>query len=93
MANGHLVVTESTPMTLAGSRGRESPAGREPRRRPRKPEALGLAVVPIGRCLLADQIQRGGGILIVGDYDADGATGSAVALLGLRALGARGSII
>ena len=27
-------------------------------------------------------------ILIVGDYDADGATGSAVALLGLRALGA-----
>ncbi len=39
-------------------------------------------------CLLADQIQRGGGILIVGDYDADGATGSAVALLGLRALGA-----
>lgn len=37
---------------------------------------------------LADHIQRGQRILIVGDYDADGATGSAVATLGLRALGA-----
>jgi len=37
---------------------------------------------------LADQIQRGGRLLIVGDYDADGATGTAVGVLGLRALGA-----
>ncbi|MEY6432839.1 single-stranded-DNA-specific exonuclease RecJ [Thioalkalicoccus limnaeus] len=37
---------------------------------------------------LADLIQRGGSILVVGDYDADGATGSALAVLGLRALGA-----
>lgn len=39
--------------------------------------------------LLAELIQGGGHILVVGDYDADGATGSAVAVRGLRALGAR----
>ncbi|MBK1722771.1 single-stranded-DNA-specific exonuclease RecJ [Thiocystis violacea] len=44
---------------------------------------LGQAVV-----LLAELIQQGGHILVVGDYDADGATGSAVAIRGLRALGA-----
>lgn len=38
--------------------------------------------------VLAGAICTGQRILIVGDYDADGATGSAVALLGLRALGA-----
>ncbi len=38
--------------------------------------------------LLADHIQTQRRLLIVGDYDADGATGTAVALLGLRALGA-----
>ncbi len=38
--------------------------------------------------LLAGQIERRGRILVVGDYDADGATGSALAMRGLRALGA-----
>jgi single-stranded-DNA-specific exonuclease len=38
--------------------------------------------------LLAGLIRGGGSILVVGDYDADGATGSALAVLGLRALGA-----
>jgi single-stranded-DNA-specific exonuclease len=38
--------------------------------------------------LLADRIGTGGSILVVGDYDADGATGSALAVRGLRALGA-----
>jgi single-stranded-DNA-specific exonuclease len=38
--------------------------------------------------LVADCIDAGRRILIVGDFDADGATGSAVAILGLRALGA-----
>ncbi|AFL72810.1 single-stranded-DNA-specific exonuclease RecJ [Thiocystis violascens DSM 198] len=38
--------------------------------------------------LLADQLRAGGHLLIVGDYDADGATGSALAVRGLRALGA-----
>ncbi|MCG6940267.1 MAG: single-stranded-DNA-specific exonuclease RecJ [Thiohalocapsa sp.] len=50
--------------------------------------AAELRGIDAAAALLADQIQRGGRLLIVGDYDADGATGSAVALLGLRALGA-----
>ncbi|MFZ9407267.1 MAG: single-stranded-DNA-specific exonuclease RecJ, partial [Burkholderiaceae bacterium] len=39
-------------------------------------------------CLLADAIKRGERILVVGDYDCDGATGVATGVLGLRALGA-----
>lgn len=38
--------------------------------------------------LLAEQLEAGGHLLVVGDYDADGATASALALRGLRALGA-----
>jgi single-stranded-DNA-specific exonuclease len=38
---------------------------------------------------LADGIARGEQMLIVGDYDADGATASAVAMTGLAALGAK----
>ncbi|MFM1991517.1 MAG: Single-stranded-DNA-specific exonuclease recJ [Pseudomonadota bacterium] len=38
--------------------------------------------------LLADAIARRARILVVGDYDCDGATGVAVGVLGLRALGA-----
>jgi single-stranded-DNA-specific exonuclease len=38
--------------------------------------------------LLADAIAAGRRLLIVGDYDADGATATAVGLLGLRRLGA-----
>nr|WP_207280916.1 single-stranded-DNA-specific exonuclease RecJ [Thiocystis violacea] len=45
---------------------------------------LGQAVV-----LLAELVQGGGHILVVGDYDADGATGSALAVRGLKSLGAR----
>ncbi len=37
---------------------------------------------------IADAIQRGDKLLIIGDYDVDGATGTAVAVRGLRALGA-----
>jgi single-stranded-DNA-specific exonuclease len=50
--------------------------------------AAGLLGIDAAAALLADQVQRGGRLLVVGDYDADGATGSAIALLGLRALGA-----
>lgn len=39
--------------------------------------------------LLAEAVVENRSIMIVGDFDADGATGSAVAMLGLRALGAR----
>jgi single-stranded-DNA-specific exonuclease len=38
--------------------------------------------------LLAGAVEEGGSILVVGDYDADGATGSAVAVRGLRSMGA-----
>jgi len=38
--------------------------------------------------LLVDCIRSGRSILVVGDYDADGATGSALAVRGLRSLGA-----
>ena len=38
--------------------------------------------------LLADCIRSGGAILVAGDYDADGATGSALAVRGLRSMGA-----
>ncbi|EXJ14082.1 single-stranded-DNA-specific exonuclease RecJ [Imhoffiella purpurea] len=38
--------------------------------------------------VLAERIRGGGHLMIVGDYDADGATGSALAVRGLRALGA-----
>ncbi len=39
--------------------------------------------------ILADAIRNDLRILVIGDYDADGATATAVALLGLRALGHR----
>jgi len=39
--------------------------------------------------LLAAMLERDASILVVGDFDADGATGCAVAVRGLRALGAR----
>ncbi|MBK1643576.1 single-stranded-DNA-specific exonuclease RecJ [Thiocapsa imhoffii] len=39
--------------------------------------------------LLTDHLRRGSHLLVVADYDADGATGGATAVRGLRALGAR----
>ncbi len=39
--------------------------------------------------LVADHVQRGSRILVLGDYDADGATSCALAILALRAMGAR----
>ena len=39
--------------------------------------------------LLADAIERDSRVVVVGDFDADGATGTAVAVRGLRMLGAR----
>lgn len=51
------------------------------------PQSL-LGIEPAA-ALLADAITRQRRIVIAGDYDADGATATAVAILGLRALGAR----
>jgi single-stranded-DNA-specific exonuclease len=42
----------------------------------------------LAACLLADAIQRNQRLLIVADYDADGATACAVGVRGLRSLGA-----
>ncbi len=51
-------------------------------------QAAQLKDADLAADLLARQVQGGGHILVVGDYDADGATGSAVAVRGLKALGA-----
>jgi len=39
-------------------------------------------------CLLADALERGWRILVIGDFDTDGATSTALAVLGLRDMGA-----
>ncbi|WP_434223265.1 single-stranded-DNA-specific exonuclease RecJ [Sinimarinibacterium thermocellulolyticum] len=48
----------------------------------------GLANIDAAATLLAEAIRAGEPVVIAGDYDADGATGTALAVLGLRALGA-----
>ncbi len=48
----------------------------------------GLRGIGAAVAILAQAIASGDKIIIVGDYDADGATGVALAVLGLRALGA-----
>ncbi|WP_414648060.1 single-stranded-DNA-specific exonuclease RecJ [Castellaniella sp.] len=48
----------------------------------------GLLGIERAASLLADAIIDGKRIVVAGDYDADGATGTALAVLGLRALGA-----
>lgn len=47
-----------------------------------------LADLDAAASLLADAVEQGRRILVVGDFDADGATGTAVAVRGLRGLGA-----
>ena len=47
-----------------------------------------LADLEAAARLLVDAIEQGRRILVVGDFDADGATGTAVAVRGLRGLGA-----
>jgi single-stranded-DNA-specific exonuclease len=48
-----------------------------------------FSAMPAATALLLDVLARDGRILIVGDYDCDGATGIAVGVRGLRLLGAR----
>lgn len=45
--------------------------------------------LPAAAALIADCIEQQKSILIIGDFDADGATSTALAVLALRALGAR----
>lgn len=47
-----------------------------------------LRGLPAAGAVLADAVVAGRRIVVAGDYDADGATGTALAVLGLRALGA-----
>ena len=47
----------------------------------------GLGGVGRAAALLADAVMQGQKILVVGDFDADGATGTALAMLSLRAMG------
>lgn len=49
----------------------------------------GLSNIDAATALLADAIANGERILVVGDFDCDGATACAVAVRGLRMLGAR----
>lgn len=49
----------------------------------------GLKGLPEMACYLADAIEAGKSIIVIGDYDADGATASAVAVRGLNMMGAR----
>lgn len=51
-----------------------------------RPNSLGGMAVAVAK--LAEVLTGGGRILVVGDFDADGATSSALAVLALRALGA-----
>ena len=53
------------------------------------PDPRHLAGMPEMTRILADAIAKDQRVLVIGDYDADGATATAVALLGLRALGLR----
>lgn len=48
----------------------------------------GLLGIDRAAAVLLDAVVKGEGIVIAGDYDADGATGTALGVLGLRALGA-----
>ncbi len=70
------------------ARGATTPAQAQPRlTQLLSPEGLGN--VDAAACLLADAIAAGRHIVVVGDFDCDGATACAVGVRGLRMLGAR----
>lgn len=86
---GRIVKETGLPPLLANflwARGlqRDVPAGLEPPLAPARIPTLKLAALR-----LRTHIREGRRILIHGDYDADGITGSAVLVRGLRELGAR----
>ena len=70
------------------ARGADDPALAQPKlAQLLPPDALGDLDAAV--MLLAEAIAGGGRILVVGDFDADGATACALAVRGLRLLGAR----
>ncbi|WP_024890367.1 single-stranded-DNA-specific exonuclease RecJ [Luteimonas huabeiensis] len=70
------------------ARGVRDPAQARPRLAQLPPPDTLTGIADAAR-LLADAIAGGGRILVVGDFDCDGATACAVAVRGLRMLGAR----
>ena len=73
---------------LLAARGVREPAELDENLNQLLPPA-GLKGLPEAARLLADAIQQGERLVIVADYDCDGATACAVMLRGLRQLGAR----
>src|SRR6185437_1901054 len=73
---------------IYAARGVLQPAGVEHRLQRLLPP-LGLGGLDAATDLLAEAIRDDWSILIAGDYDCDGATGTAVAVRGLRMLGAQ----
>jgi single-stranded-DNA-specific exonuclease len=71
---------------LYGARGVRSEAGCTLPLSALHPVELLTGIEPAAE-LLARCVKAGGRVLVVGDYDADGATGSALAVRGLRAMG------
>ncbi len=55
-------------------------------------EPHSLGGTDIAADVLATAITSGQSILVVGDFDADGATGTAVAVLGLRLMGCKNAV-
>ncbi|MCA1779081.1 MAG: DHH family phosphoesterase [Xanthomonadaceae bacterium] len=84
--NGHAAGCSSTIVArLLGARG----APKSPDYSLRELTRPTLGGLETASRILADAIERDKTILIVGDFDADGATGTALAVRGLRGLGAR----
>lgn len=86
---GHLMdegFSEPLARVLA-ARGIESADDLKPDWRAMLPP-LSLMGTTAAACILADAIEAGKRIMVIADYDCDGATACAVALLGLREMGA-----
>ncbi|HWS74184.1 MAG TPA: single-stranded-DNA-specific exonuclease RecJ [Quisquiliibacterium sp.] len=73
---------------LLAARGVEDGASLDPDLRGLLPPD-GLRDIDVAAALLAEAIDAGRPVLVVADYDCDGATACAVAVRGLRAMGAR----
>jgi single-stranded-DNA-specific exonuclease len=89
------LVKSGVPPTLAriyAARGIDSPQGLDPSLNLLLPPDELLGIEQASR-LLADSIRRQDPICVVGDYDCDGATASAVAVRGIRMMGGRADFI
>lgn len=85
-----LAANASLPERLLAARGADPTEQLNVAAMLRPDQLLGLA--PAARIIL-DTIEGGGRICVVGDYDADGATATAIAVRGLTMFGARVSFL